>query len=566
MSSLKVRQVKTKLLELFEPHLDLSDLSTIDKDRENKILSRCLAAHAVFMRTGCAEQEAAEAVWDGSGDNGIDAAFHKISEARVIAVQSKWINAGSGEPAAKDLATFANGVRDLIEQNSSNFSEKLQSQIIDINNALMTPGVTVEIIVISTGNSVLAKPGSANLERMLEELNLDDTEPLASMDVIGLNEVYDSLASNTATDNIKITANLSDWSTFSQPFSAYFGIIDGLQIKDWWAEYGTRLVAKNIRHALGATDINDGIRDTATKKPEHFWYFNNGITLIADKAVRAPRSAASRSSGIFEFTGASIVNGAQTVSTLARIDTDENLGKVRVPIRIIILEETPEKFGVMVTRTNNLQNRVEGRDFVAEDPEQLRLQKEMSMEGIDYQFLRGEDVVISDRSCELIEVTIALACASADPGLAVQAKTGTGRFFNDLKRAPYKTIYNSSLSGAYAFNATLVQRRIDKWIQLKQHKINKKSGYSWGALVHGNRILAACVFKLLGDQILIKTIDDFDKSLETYGIDDKCDKIYNAMVNILNAQYPGKFLAVLFKSPAKSKIVFDDSIQKVTPT
>jgi len=560
MSSLKVRQITSKLRNLFEQHLDLSDIPATDQERDNKVLSRCLAAYAVYMKTACAEEDAAAAVWDGQDDNGIDAAYFEPSESRVIVVQSKWFHVGSGEPATNDIATFTNGVKDLIEGEPTNFADRLQAQFEAICESLMTPGVTVETVVITTGASALAKHATANLDRMLHELNgQDDVDALASKDVVGLTEVYDSLAARSAPDRITITANLSDWSSVTEPYLAYFGLIDRLQLKEWWAEHGKRLVAKNIRHALGATEVNEGIRRTATSVPENFWYFNNGITLIAEQALRAPKAAASKTSGLFEFKGGSIVNGAQTVSTLARIEDDESLGKVRVPVRIIILEETPDSFGSEVTRTNNLQNRVEGRDFVADDPEQQRLQREMSMEDIDYQFLRSEDLTTGSSACELIEVTTALACASADPSLAVQVKTGIGRFFIDLKRAPYKTLYNPKTSGAFAFNVTLVQRAIDAWIEEKKHQTEKKSGYSWGVLIHGNRMLAASVFKRLPNEELDLPIKEFQTKLESLEIATNCERAYVRMVAKLNQDYPNKFLAVLFKSPAMSKDIFEYS-------
>jgi hypothetical protein len=102
-----------------------------------------------------------------------------------------------------------------------------------------------------------------------------------------------------------------------------------------------------------------------------------------------------------------------------------------------------EQFENEVTRTNNLQNRIEPRDFVAKDSEQRRTRQEMAIEGIDYQFVRSEEATPTATTCELIEVTTALACASGDSALAVQVQTGIGRFFNDLSKAPYKAIYKS---------------------------------------------------------------------------------------------------------------------------
>jgi hypothetical protein len=561
MSSLKVRQTEAKLLGLFEQHLDLRDIGANDPERRVKILSRCLAAFAVFVETGCSEQEAAAAVWDGSDDNGLDAVFHDASDQRIIVVQSKWIKAGTGEPEAKELATFANGVKDLVEDEMDSFGKRLHGRFTEISQALLTPGATISVILISTGASTLAVHGTRNLDRILDELNAGTAlgdEPMASKQILGLTEVYARLASSAVGDAINLQANIYEWSQITTPYNAYVGSIDGLQLKDWWTLYGRRLVAKNIRHALGSTDVNEQIRQTAISDPGHFWYYNNGITLIAETSLKAPRSAASRTAGIFEFQGASIVNGAQTVSTLGRVEQDENLGKVRVPIRIILLNGAPNNFGAEVTRTNNLQNRVEGRDFAAQDPQQARLQQEMGIEDIDYQFLRSDTFVSSDRSCDIIEVTTALACATADSSLAVQLKTGIGRFFADITRAPYKIIFNPLLSGAKAFNATIVQRRIDAWIENKKGDVPKRSGYPWGVLIHGNRILAASVFKNIHGDILSKPIQEFAVIEPTLDIDALCEKIYTSMIDTLENEYPNKFLAVLFKNPSMSKRIFDE--------
>lgn len=49
MSSLKVSQIKQKVRSMFEPHLDLTDIGAIDPERDQKILSRCLAALAIYL-------------------------------------------------------------------------------------------------------------------------------------------------------------------------------------------------------------------------------------------------------------------------------------------------------------------------------------------------------------------------------------------------------------------------------------------------------------------------------------------------------------------------------------
>jgi hypothetical protein len=288
---------------------------------------------------------------------------------------------------------------------------------------------------------------------------------------------------------------------------------------------------------------------------------NFNRALIAEEAVKAPAGAASKAAGNFKFKNASIVNGAQTASSLAKVDEDLKLGLVKVPFRVILLNKSPTGFGQEVTRTNNLQNRIEPRDFVAQDPEQSRLRMEMAIEDIEYQVVRSDEFASTPNSCELIEVTTALACAAGDPNLAVQVKTGVSRFYADMSKPPYKSIFNPSLSGARAFNTCLVLRQIDSWIESKKKTVGKKSGPVWGALVHGNRILAASVFRSISTpQTLSQAIKIFkENTLPTLQIDSTCEDVYQKMVSTLESEYGNKFLAVLFKNPTMSKHVFEST-------
>jgi hypothetical protein len=140
--------------------------------------------------------------------------------------------------------------------------------------------------------------------------------------------------------------------------------------------------------------------------------------------------------------------------------------------------------------------------------------------------------------------------------LAVQVKTGIGRLFADLKKAPYKALFNPTVSGAKAFNATIVHRAIEKWIEAKK-KTTKRSGPNWGVLVHGNRVLASIVFAKYGSAKLSQPIKDYSTSFAQTEIDALCEAAYGKMVFAINSDYSGKFLAVLFKNPTMSKRVFD---------
>lgn len=558
MSSLKVGQVKNRILEWFGEYVDVSDLRDKDPERETKLLSRCLSALAIYMKADCSKKEAASSVWDGGGDNGVDAAYYCPLHNVVYMVQGKWKKKGVGEPEAKEIGTFVDGAKDVVEQDFTEFRDGLEPKLNYLSTNLSSPGTKICLVVVSTGKSTLASPANHKLQKFIDELNSGDADKIASSDVIGLSEIYDVLAGTRDRKNIDVTATIENWTRIDEPYPAIVGVIGGSVLKSLWNEHGSLILADNIRHSLGDTDVNLEIRRTAESSPEHFWYFNNGITLIANKVVN---SVGTKSAKSFTLKDVSIVNGAQTVSTIAKVESEDVLESLKVSLRVIVLESAPDGFGSQVTRTNNHQNRVEARDFVAHDPEQIRLHKEMAMEGVDYQYLRSSESIASTSSCDLMEVTVALSCADG-PGLAVQVKTGTNRFFSDLQKAPYKKIFNSNTTGIYAFNAVILLRQVDSWINQQKKEVprSQRKGAKWGVLVHGNRILAACGYSIINKSKLSCPLSEFKVNLESRDLDKLCHYIYNRMICVVEQNYSNRFLAVLFKNPSDSLAVYNDVV------
>ncbi|WP_419662717.1 hypothetical protein [Desulfosarcina variabilis] len=71
MSILHVNQIASKIKDLFEDKIDMMDVGPNDKEIENKLLTRCLAAYAIYNSMGCSRNDAATSVVDGGDDNGI---------------------------------------------------------------------------------------------------------------------------------------------------------------------------------------------------------------------------------------------------------------------------------------------------------------------------------------------------------------------------------------------------------------------------------------------------------------------------------------------------------------
>ncbi|HFW0070807.1 TPA: AIPR family protein, partial [Salmonella enterica subsp. enterica serovar Orientalis] len=204
----------------------------------------------------------------------------------------------------------------------------------------------------------------------------------------------------------------------------------------------------------------------ASQNPELFWYYNNGITLLVN-SVEPHRRNASRGSerGCFRFTDVSIINGAQTVSSLGMMigSVGENLSNIKISARFIKLSGN-EDIANSITKANNFQNRVLGRDFASQRPEQHRLSKEIAIEGYQYQLLRsGPNDISGDASIiDLDEALNGLACLTKNPTILATLKSQRGKFYDNFDGSLYRTVFNSNLSGIKLINAVIHNRVIEK--------------------------------------------------------------------------------------------------------
>ncbi len=555
MSIIHISQISTKINALFSDSIDTTDLSDKDPEKDTKVLTRCLAAYAVYFFLGCSIKDAANSIIDGGDDNGIDAILYSPSLKEMVIVQSKWKKSGKGEPDSGEIGKFCRGIKDLFNLNFDRFNQKLQNKRTIIEQALNEFDTRYKIVLIDTGNTSLAKHSQRQIDDIIDELNdsgEDNAEKLVSFNRFNQGKIHSSLAQNVGLSPIDLEVGLTQWGKINDPHRAYFGMISAEEIAHSWKKYGRRLFEKNIRQVLGNTDVNEEIKSSLIHSPENFWYYNNGITIVAEKIEKSMIGGTSRENGIFKLSGAQIVNGAQTVSTIGKFDelNPDSLSNAWVSVRLISLADTPEGFGGQVTKANNRQNKIENRDFVSQDPEQIRIKTELSIDGIDYNIVRSETFKASEKSFDLQEATSALACCTGKSNMAVQAKREIGKFYEDLTKGIYKEIFNPSINGVYIWNCVHIARIIDARLLLEKFELSKKSGRYYGLLVHGNKIISLLVIKKLSLRDQAEKVDfklDYDLIFETI------DAYVESVFKYLEENYPDSIIGTLFKNATKCR-------------
>lgn len=566
MSVLHIKQIDTKIFPLHS-HIDVSDIGDSDKERDIKIKTRCLAAYAILNLIDCTEAEAGQSIVDGGDDNGIDAIYYSDALKKIILVQAKWSKEGNGEPDCAAISKFCQGIRDLLNLKFDRFNDKINQKRSVIESAINGYGTKFHIVLIDTHTALkLSKHSQRLIEDLLNEMNnTGDTnaEKLLTFERINQSKLHSSLANSAGNSPINVELGLYQWGIVSDPYTAYYGMVSGKEISLWWNKYNVKLFDKNIRKVLGQTEVNEEIKKTLVECPHNFWYFNNGITIIVEKAEKAPAGGSSKELALLNLSKISIVNGAQTVSTIGKfgeeVENEQKLDKVQVHVRIIQTSEAPEDFDKEVTRTNNRQNRIENRDFVSQDQEQIRLQTELRIDEIFYNIKRTEAYSKTDKSFDLIDATVSLACVSGKPQLAVLAKSGIGKFFENTDRGIYKEIFNPQVSGYFVYNSVLFVRKVDDLVNQKIEKLSRRSGRDYGLLVHGNRILSLLVAQKLNIKPKLNTIDFKIDDIELQNsIDDNIDN----MQKFLDDLYPDSIIGTLFKNISKCSEMVDHILNK----
>ena len=482
--NLALSQLTRSLQSRIVPLLDLSDLpeaKRADPEASEK-LTRALAAAAVISIALADDVKAAQSVTDGADDRGIDALVVDSAHSGLLLVQSKWSKDGRGSISKGDILKFIDGFREMMQFEWSVFNSKIRSRSAAIEGVLDDPNVKIILCVVTSSDTNLSA-----------DANKAGLPPMVTFQHVKLSDVH---AATLGKREINLDATLENWGPIGEPFTAQYGVINASDLADWYGLHGERLFESNIRQPLGRTPVNEAIRETLLKSPDQFWYLNNGVTVLADSIAKTAKGGASRTQGSFRLTNASVVNGAQTVSTIYATlqDEPERVALAKVAIRFISLDGCPDDFAVRVTRATNTQNSVESRDFVALDPVQERLRNELLSElGKSYSIRRGETTPAPQVGCTVVDATVALACRRG-PNMAVMAKATIGRIWDSVGRPPYTDLFNDATTPVELWRCVEVLRAVDYSLEgLRTKSVGRAAAFA----VQGNRLVLSMVFDLL---------------------------------------------------------------------
>ncbi|PAA31759.1 hypothetical protein CJU73_01635 [Pseudomonas fragi] len=561
-SKIVAQRLGKTLRERFQDYIHKRECTPQMSDYDVKMASRAIAAFSIYSLASVDDVIAGQSVCDSSTDGGIDAVCVNHNEKVVVIVQSKFNQAGNGTWTKDDFVAFKFACEKLQLEEYHRFDEVLQSMSPDIDVGLSSQDYKFLFVMAHTGKRGAAEAILSDMQLWQDELNsaalasdtLSQDELPFQVHLVSAEDLTEWLQAGTHISIDLDDVEIEEYGQKKEPYLSFYGQVSGDQILEWWESHGTRLFSKNIRNLLGDTEVNASIKETANNDPDMFWYYNNGITLLVSDIQPHRRNAGRDTArGTFKFSNVSIINGAQTVSTIGQIfkgsaeDRSIILSQIRVSARFIKVNDTENtEIATSITKANNHQNRVLGRDFASQHPEQIRLSKELAVEGYQYQLLRTSTIIGSHEPTviDLDEALDGLACLTKSPSILTTLKGKRGRFFESLDGNFYKTIFNPTVSGIYLINSVTHLRIIQKLITEKLEGIDRAAKRKQHLIVtHANRVLTSI---LLRDSCRIFKSTEIvqpkeSQLLET--LDFLCDQIELYIEHGYTNAYPARFFA-----------------------
>ncbi len=337
------------------------------------------------------QEQALTALTGAPRDKGIDA-IHIDQEARtVFVVQGKYYQADNPPNEKRaDLMAFAttaevlSGPPEEFRVITRNADAALQGRLEKARRAIVNSGFRVGLLFVTTGKvskvhadeleSRVARQSGASLQifdrrallRLLHDYVEGAAPPVPRLRLLVLrNEQFKRYDPKTG-------------------ITSWIFAMAGREMGKLYEFAGLRIFARNIRGYLGHnTDVNRGMRQTLQERPDYFWYFNNGVTIICDSVD--PET--DRGQDYLAVTNPQIINGQQTTRTLSEAGVDE----ASVLVKLIVVNrdtaEGHEQFGQLVSKivaATNFQNEIRLSDLRANDEEQVRLERELRKWGVLY--------------------------------------------------------------------------------------------------------------------------------------------------------------------------------------
>jgi hypothetical protein len=400
---------------------------------------------AWFLRAFVADEDvqAVESLTGGSGDKDVDAVFFDERAKIAFIVQGKY-RKGIWEKAEsrKDVRSFAELAPDLcgdktfFDTRLKATNPKVRDILQEARKRILDRGYRLQLYYVTIGRV----SSSVQDEAFTVVRRFGD---VASIDIIDGREVLLMLADYLdgvappvpmldlpmeAGEGVNCTSPLNRKDT-KTGIEAWVFSMTSDAVASMFDRAGVRLFARNVRGFLGSTEINAGMQTTLEKEPCNFWYYNNGITIICDKAHIVPIQGRE----VLRVTNPQVINGQQTTRML------HAGGKGCGASLLVRVFKVPRESGddsngfdtlvSNIVQATNWQNAIRPSDLMSNDRRQIEIERQLRK--LNYLYVRKRQTKGEARRSAAAahlfvirkdELAQAVAACDLDPALVREGK------------------------------------------------------------------------------------------------------------------------------------------------
>lgn len=372
-------------------------------ERELKELSNDFRGHkrdalfcAWFVRAYQADTfaDAVESLTGAPRDKGMDAIFIDNNRECLLIVQAKAresINT-KNEPRADVLALATLSSVLVMEEGNpelERFTRKLSHRAaakLEEARAVITRGYRPQLCFATLWHvsDEIVRDARLALAPGIEASSLEVVDGTRFM--ILLKDYIDGVAPPVPSVQLSVEAGgMIEREKTENDIKTWVFAMNGNDLGALYKQNGKRIFARNIRGYLGDTQISEAMKATLRDAPSTFFYSNNGITIVCDKALEIQKTLL--------VSNPQIINGQQTTRALNREGAAASNASVLV--RVISIPRTPgaeagyDSIVTQVVKATNWQNPITPADLRSNDPIQVELERAFRQRG--YQYLRKSE-------------------------------------------------------------------------------------------------------------------------------------------------------------------------------